>query len=297
MSNSEVQAYVDNLKQINNDPFPKVKVVPLDGGNIMIQGKPYARSNVQNARTAKNRPVISIEAGFEANNAMSNAIAYLFTDYIMNACKGPNCVFDYFVFPAIAGQDAVDYATSTNNSWVKTRNANAGSGCVGTNLLENFKHGDWANGNADPCSDLYRGSAEGSAPQGNYQMQKMAKKKDIRLSVTLTKNGGKLSYPPAFSTTDVIAETAKYGGLLEAYNTGAATSYSIGSYANQHGVSHGHPLDFNYKEYKDSGYAINVGLGGKSGAEIKTTFDNFVAGINSVIDEWKKSENFKMEFY
>jgi len=295
MNNSEVAAYVDSLKKINTDSFPKVKVVSLGNGNVMFQTRPYARSNVPNARTAKNRPIISIEAGLEANNFMSNAVAYLFTDYLFNSCTGPNCQYEYLVFPALAGQDAVEYALK-NPTWVKTRDPPGlpGATCLGTNLLENFEGGDWANGNSDPCSPEYRGSAEGNAPQGNYQMQKMSDKKNVRLSITLTKSGGKLSHPFAHKS-DSIANGAKYTPLLEAYKR-AATGYTIGSYFDQHGVAHGHPLDFNYEKFKD-GYAINVALDGNSTAQIGTTFEKFKKGLNNVIDEWRKTSNFKMEFY
>jgi len=293
MNNSEVAAFIDSLQKTNTDSFPKVKVVTIGNGNVMLQTRPYARSNVQNARTAKNRPIISIETGLEANNFMSNAIAYLFADYLYNSCIGPNCNYDYLIFPNLAGEDAVEFAL-TNPTWEKTRNPNPGSSCVGTNLLENFKGGDWDQGNSDPCSPKYRGSAIGSAPQGNYQMQKMSDRKNVRLSVTLTKSGGKLSHPSAYKP-DLIANGAKYTTLLEAYKR-AGTNYTIGSYHSQHGVAHGHPLDFNYKEFKD-GYAINVALAGNSEAEIGRTFDSFKKGLNNVIDEWRKTSNFKMEFY
>jgi len=281
------------LQQTNTGSFPKVKVVPLGNGVVLLQTRPYARANVPNARTAKNRPIISIETGLEANNFMSNSMAYLFADYLLNSCSGPNCNYDYLIFPNLAGPDAEKFA-KTNPTWVKTRNANPGSSCVGTNLLENFEGGDWANGNSDPCSPKYKGSAVGSAPQGNYQVQKLSDKDNVRLSVTLTNSGGKLSHPSAYRS-DAITNVAKYTTLLEAYKA-AATGYTIGSYHSQHGVAYGHPLDFNYEKFKN-GYAINVALKGSSTAEIPATFESFKNGLNNVIDQWRKDSNFKMEFY
>jgi len=281
------------LSFFRNSPAPEQRAVASCANLYKV--KPYAKSNIKNPRRAKNRPVISIESGFEANNQMSNQIAYLFIDYLITSCSGEHCLYDYLVFPTIAGCDAAEYARTTDSSWVKTRNANTGSSELGTNLLENFDGGDWANGNSDPASQLYRGSAVGSAPQTQYQIYKNSFVKNLKLSVTLTKNGGKLSHPHAYSTSVNIAQVAKYTTLLEAYKT-VATGYTVGSYASNHGVNHGHPLDYNFKKYTNS-YSINVAPGGSTDADITSSFNNFVGGLKKVLEEWKKQTNFKLEYY
>lgn len=306
---AEVFSYATNLiARAAAAVQPNIEVVPLNvfGRSLpeertttpcayLYKLKPYAKNNIKNPRRAKNRPVISIESGFEANNQMSDQIAYLFVDYLLTSCTGQHCLYDYLIFPTLVGCDAVEYARTTDTTWVKTRNANAGTTALGTNLLENFDGGDWANGNSDPSSPLYRGSAVGSAPQTKYQIYKNSFAKNLKLSVTLTKKGGKLSHPHAYSTSVNIAQVSTYTTLLQAYKS-VATTYTIGSYANNHGVNRGHPMDYNFKKYKDS-YSINVALGGNSNTDIAATFKTFLGGMKKVLEEWKKQTNFKLEYY
>jgi len=276
-----------------------VKVVNLESGGVLVSGRPYVVPGVKNPKIVKARPVISIEAGFEANDAMSNAVAFLFIDYLLNSCTGTNCLYDYEVYPQIVGQDAVDYAAASDPNWVKTRNIIEGSSCLGTNLLENFDGGDWDKGSSDPCSDLFRGENRNSAPQTKYQVAKDSKKNNLRLSITLTKSGGRLSHPFAFNADNKLEPSElsdRYVAVLEAYKK-AAPSYIVGSYAGNHGVNNGHPLDYNYQQYKDYGYSLNVALNGSNTGNIDANTDQFIQGLNYMIDEAKKYLDFNIEYY
>ena len=189
-------------------------------------------------------------------------------------------------------QKGYAYAKSTDNTWVKTRE-DVGSGCKGVNLLENFKHGDWSSGVSEPCSNLYRGTSEMSSSLTGYQMEKKANKNQIRLSLTLTKSGKKLSYPYAHSTAKTIPEAAAYSLYLEKYAAAAATSlsgaaYTIGSYAANHGVNHGHPLDYNYEEYKNS---FNIAFENDD-AKLAALADEFTNGLHAMIEHAKAVQGF-----
>merc|ERR1739838_169328 len=198
MNNSEVTRYID---EVSNDPNGKVTLVTLANGVSLLNARPYSRKNMANARHWPDRPAFWIETGFEANNFIAVSVALNFIDYLVNSCTS-YCLYDYYVLPYI-NEEGYTYAKTTNSSWVKTRE-DVGSGCKGVNLLENFDHGNWASGASDPCSNLYRGASEMSSTFTGYQTTKLATKNFIKLSLTLTKSGNKLSYPYAHSTTTVI---------------------------------------------------------------------------------------------
>jgi len=286
MNATEVTIYLDTIAKL---PSGKVELVK-NGDVTFVTAKPYAGKKVANARQWPDRPVIWIEAGLEANNFISASVALNFIDYLINDCK-KYCLYDYVVLPFI-NEKGYAYAKSTDSSWVKTRE-DVGSGCKGVNLLENFKHGNWASGNSDPCSNLYRGASEMSSTFTAYQVTKLATKKFIKLSLTLTKSGNKLSYPYAHSTTTVIPETAAYTEYLQKYKAAAATSlsgaaYTIGSYAANHGLNHGHPLDYNYEEYKNS---FNIAFENDEN-KLAALTDEFINGLHAMIEHAKAVQGF-----
>jgi len=287
MNSSEVTTYLD---AVSNDPNGKVKLVTLPGGLKLLNARPYSRKNVINARHWPDRPVFWIETGIEANNFLAVSVALNFIDYLVNSCT-KYCLYDYYVMPFI-NEDGYNYARTTNSSWVKTRE-DVGSGCKGVNLLENFEHGDWASGDSSACSDLYKGASVMSSPSTAYQAEKAARRKYIKFSLTLTKNGNKISFPHAYSTTNIIPEAVDYAQYAGAYAQAAASSpsaasYTVGSYASNHGVNHGHPLDFNYKQY---GHSFNLALDGDE-TNIVAKTEEFIAGLHAMITHAKTQQGF-----
>ena len=215
-------------------------------------------------------------------------MALNFMDYLVNSCT-KYCLYDYYLLPLI-NEEGYTYAKTTNSSWVKTRE-DVGSGCKGVNLLENFDHGDFPAGDSNACSDMYRGASVMSSPSTAYKTE-ISAINHIKFSLTLTKNGNKLSYPLAHTTTN-IPEAAVYALYLDEYRNAAASStsaasYTVGSYATNHGVNHGHPLDFNYRQY---GYSFNVALDGdETNIVVKT--EEFIAGLHAMIGYARTQQGF-----
>ena len=222
---------------------------------------------------------------------MGVAVAYNFVDYLIHGCK-KYCNYEYYVMPDINGA-GVEHARKTDHSWVKTYR-NSGGSCQGVNLLENYSHGDWNAGDTDTCSDMYKGPSEMSEPELLYVNAKASTKKNLKFSVTLTKSGNKLSYPYAHSTTKTIPEAVAYALYLQEYKKAAAASetaavYKVGSYANNHGVNHGHPLDYNYHEF---GTSFNIAFGQVEEAKIPATTDEFINGFHAMINIAQATEGF-----
>jgi len=285
MNNSEVTRYID---EVSNDPNGKVTLVTLANGVSLLNARPYSRKNMANARHWPDRPAFWIETGFEANNFIAVSVALNFIDYLVNSCTR-YCLYDYYILPLI-NEEGYCYAKTTNSSWVKTRE-DIGCECRGVNLLENFEHGDWTAGDSNTCSDMYRGACEMSSPSTAYQVAKAAVN-HIKFTLTLTKNGNKLSYPPAHTTTNKN-DAGLMTRYLEEYRNAAASStsaaaYTVGSYAANHGVNHGHPLDFNDKEY---GHSFNIALDGDETMIVAKT-EEFIAGVHAMIGYARTQQGF-----
>jgi len=70
----------------------------------------------------------------------------------------------YFVF--VMNPDGYVWSWDSNRFWRKSRNVNAGSSCIGTDLNRNYDY-QWNSGGSSgsPCSDTYRGTSGGSEPE------------------------------------------------------------------------------------------------------------------------------------
>jgi len=275
-------------------PAKKVSVVTLSSGQKVVFVKPYIIPNVRNGRHIKERPTIWIEAALEARDQMAVSVALNFIDYLINDCS-VNCIYNYAIAPLIIGADAYTYASVTDKSWRKTRQ-DIGDGQFGVNLLENFKHGNWSKGNSDKSNQKYRGESPMSAPETQYQVLKNATAKYNRLSVTFSSDGGKLGHPFAHSGTKQLSEKSKYTTVLNEYKTAAANSqsgvaYNIGSFAGTNYEAYGHPLDYNYAQYKN-GFSFNVAFGEtQDKAYIVKNLDEFTKGLNAVIRKLKTEDS------
>jgi len=282
-----VTTYID---EVSNDPNGKVTLVTLANGIRLLNARPYSRRNVANARHWPDRPAFWIETGFEANNFIAVSVALNFIDYLVNSCTR-YCFYDYYVLPYI-NEEGYTYAKTTNSSWVKTRE-DVGSGCKGVNLLENFDHGDFPAGDSNACSDMYQGASVMSSPPTAYQTAKAAAMDNIKFTLTLTKNGNKLSHAPAHTPNTVTNNAVAYATYLFQYKTAAASSpsaaaYDVGTYADIHGVNHGHPLDYNEHVYTHS---FNVALGGDESNVVAKT-EEFIAGLHAMIGYARTTQGF-----
>merc|ERR1719259_146849 len=182
--------YMDSVHSAGRATPKLARISPLkwgstSGGNpLQLQViRPYYKKGVRNARIVKNRPVIWIEAGLEGNHALSTFVAFHILEYLSEHCH-MHCQYDYYIAPII-NPDGYNFSyVNSDYNWTKTREAIAGSSCVGVNLLENFAHGNWSAADPKPCSNAYRGSAVMSAPETGYQKLK-ASVRNIALTVTL----------------------------------------------------------------------------------------------------------------
>jgi len=282
-------------RQAPKETAKKVKVITLASGQQIVWMKPYIIPNVRNGRKIKNRPIIWIESAFEADNQMAVSVALNFINKLLN-CKGRYCIYDYVFVPIVVGADAIQYNALNDSSWLKTLPA------PGVNLLANFDYGNWSTGDSNPSSQQYRGPSVMSSPRTQYQTMKNAVEEDIRLSVTFSSSGKKLGYPFAYKTTPPSGKCGNttievcYINMLEEYRKAVqkvnnTVNYDVGTYGSVNGIATGHPLDYNFNQYKN-GMSFNVAL-----RDVKNNFlimDNvkeFYAGLSAVIDYLRKKDS------
>ncbi|CAG7816112.1 unnamed protein product [Allacma fusca] len=72
---------------------------------------------------------------------------------------------DFYILP-VANVDGYEYSRTTDRMWRKTRSANSGSTCRGTDPNRNFATGYGGPGTStNPCSEIYRGTRAFSEPE------------------------------------------------------------------------------------------------------------------------------------
>jgi len=281
----KITDYFDTLKKTFGDTKIRIIDVPNSNGVKIVWIRPYFKKNIKNAKIVTDRPAFWVEAGFEANHATGVATALNFIDEKLCECEH-HCYYDYYVVPLVNPQ-GYEYTMTTDRTWVKTRD-DVGSGCKGTNLLNNFSNGRWSSGNSSACSTLYRGTSEMSAPETSYQWIKRPLKDNIKMSFTITGKNMTLNYGSAYSTSVKNDGSKAY---LEAFQK-AAPDCNIGQYAATQQLAYGHPLDFNQAVYK---YSFNFAPKNiRFAPELPYEFKSFVDGMNAAITHAKTDQKFPM---
>lgn len=141
--------------------------------------------------------------------------------------------------------DGYEYARTTNSSWLKNRQTNNGSGCLGINLNHNFANGQSFEtyGTSDPCSELNRGSKPEEAMEVPAILKmKSCSSQQYTTSFTLlpTEGQDRLLWPLASSNT-LVSNNDKYLDIAKSYDS--TNSTDIRPYF-QYKPSSGTPIEY-----------------------------------------------------
>jgi len=221
--------------------------------------KPYLNKNSRDL--PKKNPVaphaIWLEAGFEAANVAGVQLVLEVHEFLLTACGTkphlPFCSYDYYILPE-ANPDGLLHAKD-DLDWMKTMEPTSGA-CVGVNLLNNFEHGRFADGDGNECSEKYRGPHAMSSVETTYQTKiKELTNANIVLSVTISKLGSVITAPHAHTLHHRFDEqrSTEYMDVF----TRASGAYTSGFYSEVHGMDYGHPLDYNAFKF---GNSFNVAI-------------------------------------
>jgi len=313
----------------------RIEVVSLKDAQrtFFVKVRPYMVKNVKNPRQAKKRSSVWIEAGFEANNTISVAVALRITEQLATACEY-NCKFDYYIVP-VYNTGGYTLARKWFPEWVNTYKESSASTyetrmCSGYNLLNSFKNQLWRQWHSlkyiMPVKDTYcSGLKDRRADVINSYDSQMKKVSDnIGLNFVLsgfTETRATISSPSVAKgehkefPTNVNKAYGNYRDSTQAFIDGANTYFGAISYTtwvvanktfvngditaqNRHLLPYiGHPTDYYDEEYNVASYNIAFVDQKTTEEYIDEYFNEVLMGINSVTGYWKKSPQMKVLYY
>ncbi|PSK46552.1 hypothetical protein B9Z65_5520 [Elsinoe australis] len=144
--------------------------------------------------------------------------------------------FDYYIFPVV-NPDGFVYSQTTDRLWRKNRQTVSGNSCVGRDINRNWPY-QWSvpgGSSTDPCSETYRGVAQGDAPENRglvANVQALKAGRGIRAYIDFHSYGQYILTPLGYSCTATVANQVTQNSL--AAGAGAAiravsgTTYTTG---------------------------------------------------------------------
>ncbi|CAD5120616.1 DgyrCDS9173 [Dimorphilus gyrociliatus] len=131
------------------------------------EGRPIKLLKIEKA--GENRKIMWMDSTIHAREWLAPATVLkianaIFTGENADATRLLNTYDWYFVF--VMNPDGYVYTWDGDRFWRKSRNPNAGSSCIGTDLNRNYDY-RWGFGGSstNPCSTTYRGTSAGSEPE------------------------------------------------------------------------------------------------------------------------------------
>jgi len=157
--------------------------------------------------------------------------------------------FEFHILP-VMNPDGYVYAFTTNNMWRKSRKANSGTTCVGTDLNRNYAF-RWGTGGSsrDPCSETYMGVAPWDNPEvknlENYAMNTP----NLAVQTDVHAYGRMWMHPWGYSTAlcpDDALMTGAGRATVAAIRAVHGQVFAEGSIANVIYIASGSSCDFFY---------------------------------------------------
>uniref|UniRef100_A0A6J0SV29 Carboxypeptidase B n=1 Tax=Pogona vitticeps TaxID=103695 RepID=A0A6J0SV29_9SAUR len=219
-----------------------------------------------------NKKAIFMDCGFHAREWISPAFCQWF---VREAVQGYGTEalmthlldnLDFYVLPVL-NIDGYVYTWTKSRMWRKTRSANAGSSCIGTDPNRNFDAG-WCTIGASnrPCDDTYCGSAPESEREtkalADFIRQNLS---TIKAYLTIHSYSQLLLYPYSYTYSvtkdntelNVLAESAvsklaSVHGTKYTYGPGATTIYPAAGGSDDWAYDQGIKYSFTF-ELRDKG--------------------------------------------
>jgi len=154
----EIYTYLDEL-QAASPGISQVEHMGTSSGGVQIRGMRIA--NEEHLGTEQ-LPIIFVTAGTSARDWISTMAALNIIHTLIENYEDFRPIVDnveWFVIP-VSNPDGYEFSrTAGQRAWIKNRNTNPGSECIGVNIERNFEFNwglDIASSN-DPCSSNFRG--------------------------------------------------------------------------------------------------------------------------------------------
>lgn len=125
------------------------------------------------------RPSIWFDSLTHAREWLSVATLMKIASHLIDDFTDPNVeqllqTYDFYILPVV-NPDGYIYSRDSERLWRKSRNDNAGSSCMGTDLNRNFDQ-MWGNAgtSTSPCTDTYGGPSPASEPETQAVQQALS---------------------------------------------------------------------------------------------------------------------------
>jgi carboxypeptidase A2 len=145
------------------------------------------------------KPIILVDAGMIARDWMSSMAAINLVHELVDHAYDFEQILrevEFVVIPS-ANPDGKEFSHNSQRSWVKNRNPNAGSACVGVNLNRNFG-ASWGTVDSETfdCAETYAGARAKSERESDaisHEIEKLSAR--IVAYVSIQSGGQSVMYP------------------------------------------------------------------------------------------------------
>jgi len=179
-----------------------------DVAEVFRFGSTFYGNDIMGIRLAydTSRPTLFLHCTIHAREWITTTTCLWIIDSLLNSdSDGPALIqkFQWVIVP-ILNVDGYDYAHTNDRLWRKSRNSNAGSTCIGTDLNRNYAYG-WGGGgsSANPCAETFRGVRAFSAPETESQrafLQPLMDAGRVAAFVDIHAYGGQWMSPWGYTT-------------------------------------------------------------------------------------------------
>jgi murein tripeptide amidase MpaA len=204
-----------------------------------------------------NKPIIFIDATIHAREWITTSTTTWFIQQLVDGYNSNNAeivnlltTFDFHIVPVL-NPDGYVFSHTNTRLWRKTRSANSGSTCIGTDPNRNYNH-NWtvAGASTNPCSETYAGRAPFSEPEtkavSDYILTISSRTKlyiamHSYSQLLLSPWGYTSALPP--NNADLVAKSAVF---VNAIKQDYGTTYTAGTTTNVLYAASGNQVDWAY---------------------------------------------------
>ncbi|XP_053575722.1 carboxypeptidase A1-like [Bombina bombina] len=261
----EINSFIDTLVAENPNLVSKIVI------GKSTEGRPL---NVLKFSTGSNRPAFWIDTGIHSREWVTQASGVWFAKKIVQ---------DYGTDPSltatlnkldiyleiVTNPDGYVFSHTSNRMWRKTRSANPGSTCVGTDPNRNWDAGFGGPGSSsNPCTETYRGRAAHSEPEVKAIVDFVKSHRNIKGFVSIHSYSQMLLFPYGY-TSALTPDHQELNNLarvaVNALTSLYGTVYEYGSIISTIYQASGGTIDWTYNQGIKYSYSFELRDTGRYG--------------------------------
>ncbi|MEE6481740.1 hypothetical protein FKM82_012952 [Ascaphus truei] len=261
----EINNFIDTLVAENPGLVSKIQI------GKSTEGRPL---NILKFSTGANRPAFWIDTGIHSREWVTQASGLWFAKKIVDDYgRDPSLTstlnqLDIFL-EIVTNPDGYVFTHTSNRMWRKTRSANSGSTCIGTDPNRNWDAGFGGGGSSsNPCSETYRGRAAHSEPEVKAIVDFVKSHGQIKGFISIHSYSQMLLYPYGYTSTraadhlelDNLAKSA-----VNALTSMYGTSYEYGNIITTIYQASGGTVDWTYNQGIKYSYTFELRDTGRYG--------------------------------